>query len=317
MKLFDRWRKPNRLMLREPSLIEYMSAVRKWRHVNDATKARELIAKRPSNRAHDQWYRFENIVAEDTTHIYIYDEIGYWGNTADMFVQQLNEVQSGNITLHVNSPGGDVFDGMAMMNALRNHAASVRAEVDGVAASAASFIIQGADYIVMMPGSQLMIHDASGLIYGNAEELRKLADELERCSEAIAGVYADRAGGTVKQWRARMQETTWYSDSEAVNAGLADEVLAAGKRKGKPCSAKNALVLNVDTSAFVLPDIHSIIDDVREEVTAHFDVDPLDIVTAVSYAATHRPEEPIPVHHEPDVPLSARIAQAVKEGLEA
>ncbi len=294
------------------NLFAYMSGYHRWRVFNGSRSRKAFERFQPENRGKKQWYRFENSADEGTTHIYIYDEIGYWGNTADQFVEELKACNTTQITLHVNSPGGDVFDGMAMMNALRNHSATVRAEVDGVAASAASFIIQGADHVAMMPGSQLMIHDASGLIYGNAEELRKLAEELERCSDSIAGIYADRAGGTVSEWRDRMKETTWYSDQEAVDAGLADEVISAGKRKGKPCDVA-PIILDVDNVDWALPDVHLLIDEARDRILAPFDVDPEQITTAVSMAAENRPAEPPSVEY---VPVVARIAQAVKEGLE-
>jgi hypothetical protein len=119
-----------------------------------------------------------------------------------------------------------VYDGIAILNALRNHKATVTVFVDGIAASAASFIAMAGDEIVMCRNAELMIHDSWGWCSGNAEEMAKAAAELDRVSDNIASIYAERAGGTTEEWRALMREETWYSAQEAVDAGLADRVAA-------------------------------------------------------------------------------------------
>jgi ATP-dependent protease ClpP protease subunit len=171
-------------------------------------------------------YRIENH-DDGTATMYLLDEIGYWGIMAADFVPQIHAVKAQKITLHINSPGGDVFDGVAIYNALLDHPADIAVKVDGLAASAASFIAQAGDTICMNRASQMMIHDASGLCIGNAADMAEMVDLLDRVSGTIAGIYADRAGGTTEQWRDRMRAETWYSADEAVEAGLADEV--AGK----------------------------------------------------------------------------------------
>jgi len=173
------------------------------------------------------WYRITNTVSGGTATVHIYDEIGYWGVTAAEFVAELSQVTASAIDVHLNSPGGEIFDGIAIMNALRSHPATVTTYVDSLAASIASVIAMAGDRIVMAPNSQLMIHDGSGICIGNAAEMREMADLLDRQSDNIAAVYADRAGGTVEEWRARMTAETWYSAEEAVAAGLADEVLSS------------------------------------------------------------------------------------------
>lgn len=152
----------------------------------------------------------------------IYDEIGYWGVTARDVIAALAEVSAPEITVRLNSPGGDVFDGVAIYNALRGHPARVTAVVDSLAASAASFIAMAADEITMNRASQLMIHDASGLCMGNAADMEHMRGLLDRISDTIAGIYADRAGGTPDEWRALMRAETWFTGAEAVAAGLAD-----------------------------------------------------------------------------------------------
>lgn len=155
----------------------------------------------------------------------IYGAIGDWweGTDAASLAGQIDSLDASEIEVHLNSPGGIAFDGIAVMNALRQHPASVHVVVDGLAASAASLIAMGGDKITMSPGSQLMIHNASGLCYGQATEMRQVADVLDGVSASMAEVYAQR-GATAADWRAAMDAETWYTAAEAVKAGLADEV---------------------------------------------------------------------------------------------
>lgn len=172
----------------------------------------------------------------------LYDPIddwgGDWGVSAKEFATALAMLPAdiSTIELHVNSPGGVVWEGITIMNMLRTHPANVVVVVDGLAASAASFIACAADTLVMGPQSQLMIHDALGLEIGNAADMRKFADLLDRISNSIAEVYAAKAGGTVESWRTSMLAETWYSAEEAVAAGLADSI-AVEDAAGDPAEA--------------------------------------------------------------------------------
>lgn len=168
------------------------------------------------------WYRIENLDGGPVLHLY--DEIGYYGITAADLVAELSQLQAAELTVRLNSPGGDVFDGITIYNCLAGHPARIRVQVDGLAASIASVIAMAGDEVVMSPHSQLMIHDALTLCIGNAAEMRTAADLLDRCSDNIAAVYAERAGGEPAEWRERMRAETWFSAEEAVAAGLADEV---------------------------------------------------------------------------------------------
>jgi hypothetical protein len=98
--------------------------------------------------------------------------------------------------------------------------------VDGLAASAGSFIAQSGDVVKMNRGSQMMIHDAGGLVMGTAKDMQDFAEELDKVSDSLAGIYAARAGGTVDEWREAMRVESWYTAEEAVDAGLADEAVA-------------------------------------------------------------------------------------------
>jgi ATP-dependent protease ClpP protease subunit len=173
-------------------------------------------------------YRIRN-AADSVTEVLLYDEIGedpFFGGgvSAKTFVEDLNTIDTPEIHLRINSPGGNVFEGITMLNALRRHPAKITAYVDGLAASAASFVAMGADEVVMSRNSQMMIHDARGIGMGPAEVMLDLGDRLTKASDNIASVYAEKAGGTAKQWRQAMQAESWYYDKEAVQAGLADRV---------------------------------------------------------------------------------------------
>lgn len=174
------------------------------------------------------WYKIENKAGSTTADVWIYDEIGYFGVTASDFVRELQGIDADKIIVHLNTPGGDAFDGIAIYGALRSHKASVEVQVDSLAASAGSFIAQAGDKRVMARNATMMIHDAHGLVVGNAADMSEMADLLNKTSDNIADIYMQRAGGTIQSWREAMKATTWYNADEAVIAGLADEISDAG-----------------------------------------------------------------------------------------
>jgi ATP-dependent protease ClpP protease subunit len=168
--------------------------------------------------------------APGQSHLYIYDPIDswgdFWGVSAKEVIASLAALpaDTSDIQLHLNSPGGEVFEGIAILNALRNHPAKVTAVVDGLAASAASFIAAGVDELVMGQNTSLMIHDAWGIAIGPEEDMLKMGALLGQMSNNIAAVYQQKAGGALDDWRALMLEETWYLPEQAVAAGLADRV---------------------------------------------------------------------------------------------
>lgn len=198
----------------------------------------------------ERWYDIKNKTG-DVAEIRIYDEIGWFGVTAEEFVKDLDEITADEIVVAINCPGGDVFDGIAIYNALRTHPATVTTRVDSLAASIASIIAQAGDHRVMLTSGQMMIHDAWGLSIGNAKEMREMADLLDRQSDVIAGIYASRGSGDVAYYRALMEQDRWFTDEEAVAEGLADEVL-------DPSEMKN-------TKAAVVPQISNKVSDPVEE----------------------------------------------------
>ncbi|MGW9058904.1 head maturation protease, ClpP-related [Streptomyces sp. NPDC055733] len=176
------------------------------------------------------WYRISNAADPDEAEVMIYDEVGGWfGCTADDLIAELKQVTAPRMRVRINSPGGSVFEGIAIANALRAHPATVTVQVDAIAASIASVIAMAGDRIEMAPNSMLMIHDASGLCWGNAADMDEMSELLDLISDNIADSYAARAGGTREQWRERMRAETWYLPEDAVENGLADEAVAAPK----------------------------------------------------------------------------------------
>ncbi|MEU0978465.1 head maturation protease, ClpP-related [Streptomyces griseus] len=192
------------------------------------------------------WYEIRNAADPDEAELLIYDEIGgWWGNTPGEIVDELRAVTAPTLRVRINSPGGSVYDGIAIANAIRLHPATVTVQVDGIAASAASVIAMAGDRIVMTPQSQLMIHDASSLCIGNASDMAEMAALLDIQSDNIADAYAARAGGTREEWRERMRAESWYLAAEAVAAGLADEVLPFRKEAEPEPALTNTWDLSV------------------------------------------------------------------------
>lgn len=158
------------------------------------------------------------------TRIDLYAEVGgFFGVWPDEFKASLDAVKGG-VDLHIHSPGGDAFDGIAIYNMLRQHDGTIDVTVDGLAASAASVIAMAGDSVKMSRGSQLMIHDAWGLSIGNADDMESTKGKLDKASESMADIYAAKAGGTAGDWRTAMKAESWYTANEAVDAGLADKI---------------------------------------------------------------------------------------------
>lgn len=173
-----------------------------------------------------QWFRIENAAAE-VADVYIFDEIGYWGITAADFVRDLVAISAPKINLHLNTPGGDVFDGIAIYSSLKAHPATIAAYIPGLAASIGTVIAMGADTITIAPHARMMIHDAWAVAMGDANDFANMAKRLEATSANIASIYAERSGDASKgvdYWRGLMKAESWFTDQEAVDAGLADQV---------------------------------------------------------------------------------------------
>ncbi|QQB45352.1 Clp protease ClpP [Corynebacterium glucuronolyticum] len=152
--------------------------------------------------------------------------------TAKAVIDQLDAADGEDVTVRISSGGGDVYEGIAIMNALQDYAGKVTVIVESLAASAASFIaVGGADEVLMRPSAEMMIHRAMTYMDGNADDARKTLEDLERQDKKLANIYAEKAGGTVEDWLTAMSAETWYAADEAVAAGLADGVLESKKQE--------------------------------------------------------------------------------------
>lgn len=192
------------------------------------TRARDRFAA-AAGRINSTW-NVQNTDESRSARLHLYGVIGgYWGgiDVAQM-VPAIRDLDVDTLEVFINSPGGDVYDGIALRNALRQHPARVVVTIDGLAASAASFIACAGDEVVMGENAEVMIHDAWSIAVGDAEDMRVAADDLDRLSDNIAAMYAAKAGGDAANWRSLMKAETWYSAAEAVAVGLADRLDADG-----------------------------------------------------------------------------------------
>jgi len=177
----------------------------------------------------ERWEPEVQAAAAGDNAISIYDPIGdNWegsGVTAKRIGAALRAIGQQDVTVNVNSPGGDFFEGVAIYNLLREHPAKVTVQVMGLAASAASVIAMAGDEILMGDGAFLMIHNAWAVAIGNRHDMAEASKRLEPFDAAMAKVYADRAGITVTEAARMMDQETWIGAADAVETGFADGLL--------------------------------------------------------------------------------------------
>lgn len=171
------------------------------------------------------WYEMKAAAAEDTTEIRVYDYIGWYGVEAADFAAELEKVTTSKITLRINSPGGDVFDGLAIFNLLRDHPATITTKIDGLAASIASVIALAGDTVTIPATAFMMIHNPWAFVIGNAEDMRAMADTLDKVASPLVGIYSQKTGKDPADVRELLAAETWYTGEEAVEAGLADVLI--------------------------------------------------------------------------------------------
>ncbi len=157
--------------------------------------------------------------------VLIYDEIGAYGVTAKGFLAELGALPNdAALDLRLNSPGGSVFDAVAIFNALKRHAGEVTVWIDGIAASAASYIAMAGDSVVMPQNAFLMIHDPSGLVMGTAEDMRSTAEALDKVKGSLIQGYAAKSGKPDAEIAALMAAETWLDAQDALALGLIDRI---------------------------------------------------------------------------------------------
>lgn len=174
-----------------------------------------------------------NVKAEDDTEetITIYQTIGedFWGEgfTARRMSAALRSIGKKDVTVSINSPGGDFFEGATIYNLLREHPGKVTVKIPGLAASAASVIAMAGDVIQISEIGFYMIHNAWGVVMGNRNEMRKTADTFETFDDAMVGLYAARSGFDSKKIAKMMDDDTWMNATDAIEKGFADEIMPA------------------------------------------------------------------------------------------
>ena len=183
------------------------------------------------------WFKIENkgSVAE----IWIYEQIGedFWdgsGITAKGFQKELAEIKASQIDLHINSPGGLVFDGITIYNLLKNHPANVTTYIDGLAASIASVIALAGDKVVMAENALFMIHKASGMVMGTSDDMRDFAEKLDKVNGSIATTYQTKTKKEEAEINDLMAAETWMTATEALDFGFVDEI--AGEADMAACA---------------------------------------------------------------------------------
>lgn len=171
------------------------------------------------------WYKIE-AKADDEAEIIIYDVIGWPFIEADVFVRELAGIKAKSIKLRINSPGGDVFDGMAIFNALKDHPARITTQIDGLAASMASVIALSGDEVTAHKNSMMMIHNAWVVVAGDRHLLGDVATNiLEKIDGNMLDIYYGKAGSGKRDLRQMMDDETWLTATEAKQKGLIDRVI--------------------------------------------------------------------------------------------
>ncbi|WP_205952181.1 ClpP-like prohead protease/major capsid protein fusion protein [Pantoea stewartii] len=175
----------------------------------------------------ESWFSMK-AQTDDNADIYIYDEIGFYGVTAKQFVsdlQALGEVK--HINLHINSPGGSIFEGIAIFNALKYHPASITVHIDGVAASMASVIAMVGNPVIMPANSFMMIHKPWAVAGGDADDMRDFAELLDKTEAVLIPAYAAKTGLTREVIAGMLKEETWMDGTQCVSLGFADQLIPA------------------------------------------------------------------------------------------
>lgn len=172
----------------------------------------------------ESWYSIKAL-SRGVAEILLYDEIGAWGITAQQFARELKALGDLSlISLRVHSPGGDVFEGTAIYNLLKHHPARVEGYVDGLAASMATVVLMSCDVIHIPENAMMMVHRPWGIQGGEADDMRRYADLLEKIEGTMVAAYMAKTGKSEEDIKALLKAETWMDGREAVEAGFADQL---------------------------------------------------------------------------------------------
>lgn len=179
------------------------------------------------------WYNIKAEASSKSADVYIFDEIGTFGLTAQSFIEEIKSYKDTPMSLHINCVGGDVFEGMAIYNVLKKRTAKTTVYIEGIAASMGSVIALAGDEVIMAENSLFMIHNAWGGAMGEATEIRKTAALLDKISGEIADIYTKKTNLPYNRVKEMMDEETWLSADEAYNLGFIDSISDAIKVAAK------------------------------------------------------------------------------------
>ncbi|MFK5949268.1 MAG: Clp protease ClpP [Methylococcales bacterium] len=179
------------------------------------------------------WYSMKGADDNGNAEIKIYDVIGWPFIDAETFLNDLSRMQADTIKVKINSPGGDVFDGTAIYNALADHPAKIITSVEGIAASMASIIALAGNERVIYKNAQFMIHNAWTIAWGDYNDLEKSAELVKSISGQMAETYADKTGKSQKEIQQLMDETTWFTGEESVDFGFMTKAVTAGSTSAR------------------------------------------------------------------------------------
>lgn len=182
-----------------------------------------------------KFWQFQAAAAGDSADLLLYGPISsesWWGDevTPKQFAEDLKALGDiKTLNLFINSDGGDVFAGQAILSMLKRHTAQKVVYIDGLAASIASVIAMAGDRIIMPKNAMMMIHKPWTVAVGNADDFRRMADDLDKIGESIVAAYAERTGLKNEEILQIMAEETWFTAEEAVEWGFATEIEEAKK----------------------------------------------------------------------------------------
>lgn len=214
--------------------IELRSAINRWFTDYTEWDRDELLEDETEDKGasamkamHSKWYQI--VDKQDRAEIWIYEQIGedWWsgeGITAKGFQKELSAIKAKEIDLHINSPGGNVFDGITIYNLLKQHPAKITTYIDGLAASIASVIALAGDSVTMAENALWMMHNPSGMVMGTSQDMRSMADVLDKVRSSIATAYVGKSGKSEDEVYALMDDETWMTAEEAKSAGLVDDI---------------------------------------------------------------------------------------------
>jgi ATP-dependent Clp protease, protease subunit len=174
-----------------------------------------------------KWYDIKNEAGQIEVYIYGYvgrDDFDDEAVSASEFIDAIKPYDALPLSLHINSGGGDVFEGIAIYTAIINRAGKTTSHIDGLAASIASIIAIASDEVLIMSGAMMMIHRASSCTWGNADDFLALAETLQKLDGNLADIYASKTNMSAEEALAAIAKTTWYTAEEAVQVGLADAI---------------------------------------------------------------------------------------------